>query len=347
VAANFRNPVPYTVKPKLLVLELWGLGDLAIAAPFLQGALARFDVTLVAKPTAKQLQARFWPEVRVIEFEAPWTAFHRKYALHRWPWRALYELTRELRTTQFDFGVTARLDPRDHLLLAAAGARERIGFPRAGSQMFLTRRLPRPTGIHRSDAWVAIADALDISLSRSADRPSAQTPSGTQKILVHSGAAQLVRVWPLSRYARLVAKLRQDGYRVEVACDRDQLEFWREQGEGATVFSSVPDLIAALDDSWLFVGNDSGPGHVAAISGVPTFTIFGPQVPEAFSPVHPQSEWIAGKPCIYKPCFDSCRYPAPYCLLNVSEEEVWDAVSAFVRRNAAAPRAGNGYATTA
>ena len=48
------------------MVELWGLGDLVIATPFLQAASRKYDVTLLAKPYAKDLQARFWPDVRVM-----------------------------------------------------------------------------------------------------------------------------------------------------------------------------------------------------------------------------------------------------------------------------------------
>ena len=75
------------LKQKLLVVELWGLGDLVIATPFLQAAAEKFDVTLLAKPYARDLKPRFWPDVNVVPFIAPWTAFRRKYRLHSWPWR--------------------------------------------------------------------------------------------------------------------------------------------------------------------------------------------------------------------------------------------------------------------
>lgn len=58
------------MKPRLLIIELWGLGDLVIATPFLQAARERYQVTLLAKPYAVQLGARFWPEVEVIPFVA-------------------------------------------------------------------------------------------------------------------------------------------------------------------------------------------------------------------------------------------------------------------------------------
>ena len=73
------------MKPKLLIVELWGLGDLAIATPFLRAAAEKFAVTLVAKPYARDLQPRLWPEVQVETFTAPWTAFQHKYRLWRWP----------------------------------------------------------------------------------------------------------------------------------------------------------------------------------------------------------------------------------------------------------------------
>ena len=82
------------MKPRLLVIELWGLGDLVIASSFLQAASKEFDVTLMAKPYAQDLQARFWPEVRVYPFVAPWTAFRHKYRLLSWPWRKMLKQSR-------------------------------------------------------------------------------------------------------------------------------------------------------------------------------------------------------------------------------------------------------------
>ena len=76
----------------------------------------------------------------------------------------------------------------------------------------------------------------------------------------------------------------------------------------------------------------SGPGHLAALRGVPTFTIFGPQLSVWFAPLHPATEWIDGKACPYKPCSDYCRFSVPICMVNSPEEEVWQGVKPFVAR---------------
>jgi len=153
------------LKPKLLIVELWGLGDLAIATPFLRAAAGKFEVTLLAKPFARELQPRLWPEIHVETFTAPWTAFKNKYHLWRWPFLGMGRVCRRLAEARFDFGLTARWDPRDHLLLKTFGAQNRLGFPRLGSGIFLTRPLARPhPEAHRYDSWRILAGALEVEL---------------------------------------------------------------------------------------------------------------------------------------------------------------------------------------
>lgn len=322
------------MKPRLLVVELWGMGDLVIATPFLRAASERYDVTLVCRPAWQDLSVRFWPQVRVIPFLAPWTAFTGKYQLHKWPWREFFRLGRELRASKFDVGLSARWDPRDHLLLHLAGARERLGFPRLTSKIFLTRPLARPEPAeHRYEYWRALGRALDMDLPRRENLMPEIHTLGRTEVLLHSGAKQSVRVWPLERYRSLTARLRQKNYRVQIACDPDQRGWWLAAGEkNVAVPQTTSALLALLDHATAFIGNDSGPGHLAALAGVATFTIFGPQLPEWFAPLHPHAEWMEGKPCPYKPCSDYCFFPSPHCLQTVTEAEVWRRVEPFVAR---------------
>lgn len=330
------------MKPKLLIVELWGVGDLAIATPFLRQACEKFDVTLLAKTFALDMQARCWPAVKVIPFHAPWTAFRRKYHLHRWPWRSMISVTRKLRHEQFDVALSARWgDSRDHLLLGLSGAKMRLGYPRLGSQIFLTHPLASPDRKeHRYEDWRIAARALNLELEpREKIRFPARAPS--RLVLLHTGAAQTVRVWPLERYLLMVRKLRALGYPVRVACDPDQEAWWKSVGEqNVSVPKTITELLNILDEAGVFVGNDSGPGNLAAVCGVPTFTLFGPQLAELFVPLHPAAQFLTGKPCPYKPCSDYCRFPVAHCLVDVTEAEVWPRVETFVRAQFPPPTPG-------
>lgn len=278
--------------------------------PFLRAASEHARVTLLAKPHAAPLLARFVPRVEHIALTAPWTAFTGKYRLHRWPWAELKRVLRQLRTREFDFAASARRDPRDHAVMRLAGARQRLGFARIGSGALLTQALAPPATPHRAAHWAALASTLGWSIPPAPLRP----PLG-RRIVIHTGAAQPARIWPKERYAELALRLRAAGWEVEVLDD---------------TLRDLDALLARLATADRFIGNDSGPGHLAALLGVPTFTIFGPQLPELFAPNHPGATWIEGAPCKFKPCSDYCRFPEPYCLLSTSVDQVWSRVASWL-----------------
>ena len=325
--------MPKSVKSKLLVLELWGLGDLVLATPFLEMATQMYQVTLVAKPQWGIIASEFSPLANVVGFVAPWTAFRHKYRLFNWPWRELRELCR-LRKESFDFGVSARWDPRDHFLLRILCKGKRFGFPRLGSQILLTEPLEKPAApAHRYDYWKLLGGALNLDLPQRGNlRVSARTKSS--ELVIHTGGSQATKIWPLDRYRNLVTRLRNAGYRVRVVCDPSQAGWWRAAREpNLAVPTTVAELLPIFRTAGAFFGNDSGPGHVAAVCGVPTFTLFSSGLSEWFSPLHPQAEWLDGSPCPYKPCRDYCRFPVPNCIWDLDEQLVWSKVQWFAAKH--------------
>jgi heptosyltransferase-2 len=287
------------------------LGDLALALPFLRTAARHADVTLLAKPQAAPLLRHFAPAVELIALDAPWTAFRAKYRLHRWPWSDLSHTLHELRCRQFDIAVSARPDPRDHLLMRLSGARRRLGYPRLASGLLLSQSVPTPSRPHRAEHWRNLAAQLDwkLEIPPPAPRPGRQ-------LFIHTGAGQTVREWPRERFYALAAHLRGAGWQVTLI------------DNSLTDLDRLLEILAGADR---FIGNDSGPGHLAALLGVPTFTLFGPQLPERFAPQHPQAAWIDGAPCAHKPCHDYCRFAVPHCLRDVPLETVRQRVDAWLR----------------
>jgi ADP-heptose:LPS heptosyltransferase len=303
-------PLVADYRSSLLVVELWGLGDLVLALPFIQAASAHARVTLLAKPYAGPLIQRFCPEVELVAFTAPWTAFRGKYWLHRWPWGELAALLDELRRRRFDAAVSSRPDPRDHLLMRLAGAGSRTGFSRAGSRAFLTDPLPRPASPHRFAHWQALSASLGWEL------PVPQLPSRPgRRMVIHTGAAQATRQWGRGRFEEIARRLRARDWQVELL----------DESSG-----NLPELLHTLDAADRFIGNDSGPGHLAARLGLPTFTIFGAQLSENFHPLHPQAAWIEGASCPHKPCNDYCRFAEPHCIRSLTVEEVWGRIHAWL-----------------
>ena len=92
-------------------------------------------------------------------------------------------------------------------------------------------------------------------------------------------------------------------------------------------------LGAVVERCGLYVGNDSGPMHLAAALGIPTVGIYGPSSPDRTSPrgtlEAPHlavSAFFECSPCREK-FFDECPSPPtsdrkPPCLAQVSVETV-------------------------
>ncbi|HTD68422.1 MAG TPA: glycosyltransferase family 9 protein [Candidatus Limnocylindria bacterium] len=322
------------MKPKLLIVELWGLGDLAIATQFLRAATEKYEVTLLAKVYAVDLAQRFWPGVRVEPLNAPWTAFRGKYRLWKWPFREFFRLRRVIQEQEFSICVSSRWDPRDHALMRFFGIPQRFGFPRLNSQMFLTQSLQRPDpGLHRYEQWRVLGHALGLNLPT---RPPASESRREKEIdvVIHTGAARAFCIWPLEHFQQVLAKLRAQNYSVRVLCDQSQRDEWNQLGEQNVLTpSSVRELVPLVEDAGIFIGNDSGPGHLAALCGLPTFTLFGPHFPEGWAPLHPEAAWIPGRPCPYKPCEARCEIGVHRCLVDVSAEEAWRSIEPFVQRH--------------
>jgi ADP-heptose:LPS heptosyltransferase len=307
---SFSSSTP-DLRPRLLVVELWGVGDVALAVPFLREASRHTRVTLLAKPHAAPLVRRFCPEVEHVSFTAPWTAFRGKYRLHRWPWVELSALLGGLRKRRFAAAVSARTDPRDHALMIMAGAKLRVGFPRAGSSPLLTERLAPPIRPHRSEYWEALAGHFGWQ-TRQIENPNSKIQN---HIVIHTGAAQPTRQWGRGQFEEIARRLLESGWPVTLLDDQS---------------GNLDDLLQTLATAGRFIGNDSGPGHLAALLGVPTFSIFGAQLPESFHPQHPQAAWIEGTPCPYKPCNDYCHFAEPHCIRSITVEETWARLAAWL-----------------
>lgn len=323
------RPMRTRHKPALLVAELRGMGDLAILMPFLQAAAQRYDVTLLAVPNAAGLLRRFAPEVELVPCVAPWALFSGGWDLPRWPWRRLLGVIRALRARRFAAAVSVWPLASDHLFLRLVRPGQLYSFGQKGATWLLDRNLRWEEHTHRPEAWRRLAAELNLpALATAQPRLRAAVP---RRVVLHSGASQRLRVWPLARYATLLTRLRARGWSPVILCDQWQLPLWHELGEtSARVAADMTELTETIANGAGFLGNDSGPGHLAALCGVPTFTIFGPQLPALFAPGHPRAGWTEGNPCPYKPCYDHCRFAEPHCLTGVQPDAVWPRLDAWL-----------------
>jgi len=87
---------------------------------------------------------------------------------------------------------------------------------------------------------------------------------------------------------------------------------------------TLEELTALLGRSALFIGNDSGPAHLAAACGVPSIVLFGPQDPRRFGPWSERTQ-VLHHPVACFPCRQTvCVMAEDPC---VNRNEVADVIA--------------------
>lgn len=168
----------------------------------------------------------------------------------------------------------------------AAGAQQVLAAspepedPRIHVADHLIRTL-RPVGVAPPDRWPRLTVPPDqVSAHGAGDRP-----------ILHPGSGASRKNWRPDAFASLVRELRSWGMdpllvqgpadeaalvAVQAALGKDQVEVARPRNVSA--------LAALLNDARLFVGNDSGVSHLAALLAVPSAVVFGATDPARWAP---------------------------------------------------------------
>lgn len=162
-------------------------------------------------------------------------------------------------------------------------------------------------------------------------------PPGTRYAVLHPIANFFTKEWPFERYGELARWLQEEHGLVPVlicgAGEGAKLDAVA-RGSGKALLRleglPLPELVALLEGAALFVGNDSGPAHIAAALERPLVVLFGSSDSAAWRPWSrsaPQSEVVQNNytcnPCRGDRCY---AFAQPECILSITPEQVRAAV---------------------
>jgi ADP-heptose:LPS heptosyltransferase len=162
--------------------------------------------------------------------------------------------------------------------------------------------------------------------------------TGKTLAVVHPFAGWQFREWPWERFRKIIDHLTQSGLMVcVVGTQSDYARIPKNpQFSGQVVLTGelpVRDLHFLISRSRLFVGNDSGPMHLAATTGVPVIALFGPNMPQWFGPVSARAithyHRIDCSPCDQR----SCRYNRALCMEAIPVDEVLASIDKILGEN--------------
>lgn len=268
-----------------------GLGDLIFAIPAMAALKAAYPaatLTLLGTPVHQALLAATESpvdEVCVLPFSEGVRPGEEDV-------QELDKFLDDMRGRRFDLAVQLHGGGRySNPFLLRLGARHTVGT-RTADAASLERTVPYLYYQHeplRALEVVGMAGAFPLDLearlapAAGVGRPAVVMDDGAGPlVVVHPGATDPRRRWPVERFADLAAACAADGFRVAVIGDKSERELAKqivEKAASARVRSLAGDLdmaglVALLAGSAVVVGNDSGPRHLAQALGVPTVGIF-------------------------------------------------------------------------
>jgi ADP-heptose:LPS heptosyltransferase len=156
-------------------------------------------------------------------------------------------------------------------------------------------------GVHVSDfflqqleAEAVLHTAVGQILRSVADRGIGGRLAADGRIVIHPGAGAAAKCWPVDSFVEVAKRLTAAGHKVEFVLGEAEMEKW-PAAEIQKIFkvasvqkpADLVGLYQMIRGASCFIGNDSGPGHLAGIVGVPTVSIFGGGDADSWKPLGP------------------------------------------------------------
>ncbi len=183
---------------------------------------------------------------------------------------------------------------RSIAITATSRARSRAGFAHHRFASIYTHKIPRAQDIMHVERKVHTAEHIasamfflgvpQAEVPRARLFAAAPTALAPGYAVIHPYASAPDKTWPLDRFLEVAGHIEKSLGLTPV--------FIPGPGEPANIFgsfkvipnASIPELKGLMAGAHLFVGNDSGPAHIAAAYGVPCVVVFGPTDPAVWAP---------------------------------------------------------------
>ena len=338
----YRKRLPKDFAPeRILVIKLDHLGDVLLATPVfsnLRRAYPNAELHALTGAWSRVVLEKHPDVNNVVEYNSPAfcrtgqpTSLRETFKLYRQLRRQKYGLIVELRsdwrTVWFAF---LRLTPK-RLSRAALQVANKLGFAQFSGTHETTRNLDVlrqagiPTSVETAIFSVTTEDkkwASDLLATYQIDR---QHPL----IAIHPGSPIALKRWLPERYAELADWLiAQKRAQILFVGVKDEIPITTEiqarmRGESINIAgkTTLTQLASILHTCNVFIGNDSGPMHLAAAVGTQTIGLYGPGDPTRFGPAGTKCQTIQRKSDC--PCLGTvCRYGRSGCMSEIQVTDV-------------------------
>ncbi|MBU0600469.1 lipopolysaccharide heptosyltransferase II [bacterium] len=326
---------------KILIIQTGFIGDVVLTIPLIETIKKNYPQSFLCAVTLKNgkdilLYNPYLDEIIIYEKKS------RDKGLINF-----INLVKKIRRKRFNLAILPHKSLRSVLIAVFSGIKERVGLKKYLAYLFYSKKIPLIKEDQAIERNLRLASALNCALIEKNPHLylSAKDNEYTDKFLrinshdylvgINPGAAWKTKRWVKEGFAEVGNILAKEGkVKIiffggpnETSLVKEIMELINFKPIIATGKTTVRQMISLISKCKLYIGNDSGPTHIAASLGIPTVVIFGPTVLEqGFTPRGDKVVILENKSLKCRPCGghgpDRCKYDTLACMKSISAEEV-------------------------
>lgn len=332
---------------RVLLIRLRSIGDTVLMTPCLT-ALKNWQPNLKIDVLLESLSAPILsnhPQVSKL-FVLPKVSGELAKMRVRW------QIIKSLRARSYDLAVNLHGGTTGLFLAKLSGAKKTLGYQASRYSSLLSLAAPNPEIIWQKDQihcveqqlgllkWAGVEVKTPSALSLAADPLAKKNVEaklvGIKKpfLLIHPAAAFQSKQWEAKNFASVIEYI-FNRYKIPTILAVAKHEV--QVAEKIKSFTKVPltsfvdldlsELMALIEQSSLFLGNDSGPAHIAAAFQKPVVVIFGSSNSRVWHPWLTNYKLLkADLPCIPCPGYTCSEFPEPECIKKITVNSVISAL---------------------
>ncbi|MFI5251744.1 MAG: glycosyltransferase family 9 protein [Bacteroidota bacterium] len=344
----------------ILFVELTKFGDVISIIP----AMYAFHKSFSEASFSVAVQSQFAPIFRYLSFPVEIIPLRKNRTIG-----GFIESVIKIKKQQFDLAISMSPGIRNGILTLSTSSKAKIGYFEAIDTItpFLETTTVRGFGtvlkseVHYSRENISIragnictalgipmhekneflnTDNLEKTITKQlrVQRESIDNPI----IVLHPFAGWKYREWKLANFLSLAHQLANErSARVVIIGLQEELkripnESIIEKSMQLFYSENVEELLALFKLTSLYIGNDSGPLHLASMMGIPCIGLYGPAPPHLTAPANDGNIYCYHKfecsPCDQK----KCVHPENPCMDSITPDEVLRSIHGLLKLHAAA-----------
>lgn len=255
-----------------------------------------------------------------------------------------------LRALKVDIAIDMQADSVSSMLTYLSGAKLKLGIHGARHK----HRYDQVVGARQEDHEYyryhhALAQVTDVSSHQASYGTIARKEvdnkvdelltnyklENVKLVVIHAGATKPYKMWPQEHFVTLVTLLRKAGYK-PVLIGAGEIDTAVNNAINQRLDNPVPDfcnqlnleqLVVLFSKTLFYIGNDSGPMHLASTLTIPAIALYGPSDDKIWGPLSSKTLIMRGDQGCEPSCKKGQHCSVKYrCLRSIPPRKVFEHV---------------------